>query len=117
MLAPALRRHVRYRALENLQQGLLHAFTGDVPGNRWVLVLAPDFIDFINIDNAGLRSGHVAIGRLKQLQNDIFHVFAYVTGFCQRGCVDNRERYIQHLGQCVRQQSLAASSWTYEKNV
>ena len=37
VLATALRRHVGDRALEDLQQRLLHALAGDVPGDRRVL--------------------------------------------------------------------------------
>src|SRR3712207_7488145 len=40
VLAPALRRYARNRAFEDLQQGLLHALTGDVPGYGRVIRLA-----------------------------------------------------------------------------
>src|ERR1700683_3345726 len=61
MLAPALRRNIGHGALKDLEQRLLHALTGNVTRNRWVLVLAADFVDLVNIDNALLRSRHVAV--------------------------------------------------------
>src|SRR4029077_5459629 len=70
MLAPALGRNVRNRTFQNLQQCLLHAFAGDVARDRRILILPPDLIDFIDIDDAGLRSSHIAFGRLQQLQDD-----------------------------------------------
>ena len=117
MLASPLGRYIGYRALQDLQQGLLHALAGDIASNGRVFVLAADFIDFINIDDAGLRSGYVAIGSLKQLEDDIFDVFAHIAGLRQRGGVYDRERYIQHLGQGMRQQGLATSGRTDQQNV
>ena len=52
VLAAALRRHVRDRALEDLQQGLLDALAGDVPGDRRVLALAGDLVDLVDVDDA-----------------------------------------------------------------
>jgi len=39
VFAPALRRHIGDRTFQDFQQGLLHAFAGDIPGDRRVLVL------------------------------------------------------------------------------
>ena len=64
MFASALRRDVRDRAFENLQQGLLNALTRDIAGDRRVLVLAADLVDFIDIDDAGLGAAHIAVGSL-----------------------------------------------------
>jgi len=85
MLAASLRRHRGHCPLEDLEQRLLHAFAGDVPSDRGIFVLAADLVDFVDIDNAGLRSSYIAVGSLKQLEDDVLDVFAYVSGFGQRG--------------------------------
>src|SRR5207237_1511656 len=54
MLAATLGRHRSGRALEDLQQGLLHALAGDVTGDRRVLALAGDLVDLVDVDDAGL---------------------------------------------------------------
>src|SRR5262245_23427999 len=50
MLASALRRHRRDRALEDLQQRLLHAFAGDVARDARVFRLPGDLIDLVDVD-------------------------------------------------------------------
>src|SRR5438445_192695 len=45
VLAPALRRNARRRALEDLEQRLLHALARDVARDRRVLGLAGDLVD------------------------------------------------------------------------
>jgi len=52
MLAPALGRHIGHRAFENLEQGLLDAFAGDIAGDGWVLVFAADLVDLVDVDDA-----------------------------------------------------------------
>src|SRR3546814_13258241 len=55
MLAATLRWHRSDRAFDQLQQRLLHAFTGHVPGDARVLALARDLVDLVDVDNAALR--------------------------------------------------------------
>ena len=117
VLAPALRRNVGNRAFQNLQQRLLHAFAGDIARNRGVLVLAPDLVDLVDVDDAGLGARHVAVGGLQQLENDVFHILAHVAGFGQRGRIHDREGHVQHLGQRLRQQRLAGSGRANQQNV
>src|SRR5207249_3035702 len=50
MLAAPLRRHIRDRAFEDLQERLLDAFTRHVARDRRVLVLAADLVDFVDIN-------------------------------------------------------------------
>ena len=117
MLASALRRDIGNRAFENLQQRLLHAFAGDVAGDGRVLVLAADLVDFVDIDDAGLRAGHVAIGGLQQLQDDVLHILADIAGFGERGGVHDGEGNVEHLGQGLRQQRLAGAGGADEHDV
>src|SRR5205085_11028167 len=56
MLAAALRGHVGNRSFKNLQQSLLHAFAGYIASNRRVLVLPPNLVNLIDIDDSCLGS-------------------------------------------------------------
>ena len=117
MLAPTLRRNIRNRAFQQLQQRLLHALARDVARDRGVLILAPDLVDLVDVDNAALRPRHIAIGRLQQLQDDVLDILAHIPGLGQRRRVHNRERHIQHLRQRLRQQRLAGSRRSHQQNV
>ena len=64
MFASPLRRNVGDGAFQNLEQGLLHAFARDIAGNGGVFVFTTDFVDFVDVDDAGLAAGDVAIRRL-----------------------------------------------------
>ena len=66
VLAAALGRHVGDRALEDLQQRLLHALAGDVAGDGGVLALARDLVDLVDVDDAALRLLDVVVGVLQQ---------------------------------------------------
>ena len=117
MLAAALGRHVGDGAFENLQQRLLHAFTRDVAGDRRILVLAADLVDFVDVDDALLRLLDVATGGLQQLQDDVLDVLADVARFGERGGVDNRERDGEELGQRLREQRLAGAGRADQQDV
>ena len=110
VLAAALRRHVGNRALENLEQRLLHAFAGHVASNGWVLILAADLVYLVNIDNASLRATYVALSCLQQLEDDVFDIFADVSGFGESRGVHDGEGNVQHPSQCLRKQRLACTS-------
>src|ERR1700728_4714465 len=71
VLASALRRNVGDGSFQNLKQGLLHAFARYIAGNRGIFVLAPDLIDFVDIDDAGLGPAHIAFGSLQKLEDDV----------------------------------------------
>src|SRR6266705_6805969 len=45
VFTPALWRNVAGATLENLQKGLLNAFTGDIAGNAHVIGFAPNLVD------------------------------------------------------------------------
>src|SRR5262249_11502332 len=66
MLATALRRHRRNSTFHDLQQSLLDTLAGNVPGNRGIVRLPADLIDFIDIDDSALRTLDIVIGRLQQ---------------------------------------------------
>ena len=78
-------------ALDDLQQGLLHALTGDVAGDRGVLRLAGDLVDLVDVDDPGLGLLHVVLGGLDQLQQDVPHVLADVARLGQSRRIGDRE--------------------------
>src|SRR4030095_12754870 len=112
MLATTLRRHVRDRALEDLQERLLDTRAGDVARNRGVLVLAPDLVDLVDVDDALLAFLDVAAGGLQQLEDDVLHVLADISSFGERGRIDDGERDREELGERLREQGLAGAGRT-----
>src|SRR5262249_27335506 len=50
VLAAALRRHARGRPLDDLEEGLLDALARDVARDRWVVALARDLVDLVDVD-------------------------------------------------------------------
>src|SRR6202790_1528488 len=112
MLAAALRRHGGNGAFHDLQQRLLHALARDVPGDRRIVGLAADLVDFVDIDDATLRALDIIIGRLQQLQDDILDVLADIAGFGERRRIRHRERHVENPRQRLRQQRLARAGGT-----
>src|SRR5437868_4612716 len=95
MLAAAFGRYTRHRALDDLEQCLLHAFTRDVTGDRWIVTLARDLVDLVDIYDATLAALDIVIGILQQRQDDVLDVFANVAGLGQRGGIRDGERDLE----------------------
>ena len=117
MLAPALRRHRGGRPLEDLQQRLLHAFAGDVAGDRRVVGLARDLVDLVDVDDPRFGLLDVVVGGLDQLQEDVLDVLADVAGLGQRGRVGDREGDVEDPGQGLGEQRLAAAGRAEQHDV
>ena len=117
MLPASLRRHVCHGALQNLQQCLLNAFTGHVPGDGGVLALSCDLIHLVDVNDAPLGKLHIKVRRLQKPQQDIFHIVAHIARFRQRGGVGNGEGDVQNLCQGLGEQSLAAACGADEQNI
>jgi len=111
VLAAALRRHRRNGALHDLQQRLLHALTRHVQGDRRVVGLAADLVDFVDIDDAALRALDIIVGRLQQLQDDVLDVLADIAGFGQGRRVRHRELHVENPRQRLRQQRPCPNRW------
>ena len=109
VLAPALRRHRGHRALEDLEQRLLHALARHVARDRRVVGLARDLVDLVDVDDPGLGLLHVEVGGLDQLEEDVLDVLADVAGLGERRGVGDRERDVEDLGERLREQRLAAA--------
>ena len=117
MLAPALRRHRGDRALDQLQQRLLHAFARHITRDGRVVALARDLVDLVDVDDAALRLLDVVIAVLQQLLDDVLDVLADVPGLGQRGGVGDHERHVQQARQRLREQRLAGSGRADEQDV
>src|SRR4029077_11477299 len=117
VLAAALRWYVADRALEHFQQRLLHALAADVASDADVLVGLGNLIHFVNVNDAALGRFDVKIGGVKQLEQQVLHVFADIAGLGQRGGVANGEGNVEDLGQRSREQSLAAAGGPDQEDV
>ncbi len=117
VLAAALRRHAGHRALEDLEQRLLHALARDVARDGRVVGLARDLVDLVDVDDAGLGALDVEVGRLDQLEQDVLDVLAHVAGLGERRGVGDGERHVEDAGQGLRQQGLAAAGGAEQQDV
>ena len=78
VLTATLWRHGGYGAFHDLQQRLLHALTRHITGDGWVVRLAGDLVDFVNVDDAALCAFDIVFRRLQQLEDDVFDIFANI---------------------------------------
>src|ERR1700740_2321668 len=99
MLAAALRRYIRGRALEELEQRLLHALARDVAGDRRVVRFAGNLVDLVDVDDAALRALDIVVGRLQQLENNVLDVLADIAGFGERRRIRNGKRNVENARQ------------------
>ena len=116
-LRPPCGRHRGLRALEDLQQRLLHALAGDVAGDRRVVGLARDLVDLVDVDDPGLGLLDVVVGGLDQLEQDVLDVLADVAGLGQRGGVGDREGHVEDPRERLREQRLAAAGRAEQQDV
>ena len=117
MFAPALWRNRGNRAFHDLQQRLLHAFARHIAGDRWVVRLAGDLINLVDINDATLGAFHVVFRRLQQFQDDVFHVFADIACFGQRGGIGHGKGHIQNARQGLGQKRFAAAGGPDQQDV
>ena len=117
VLPAALRRHIGHGTLQDLQQRLLDTLAGHVAGDGGVLALTGDLIHLINIDDAPLGQLDVVVSGLDQTQQDVLHVVAHVARLGKGGGVGDGEGHLQHPGQGLGKQSLAAAGGAHEQDV
>ena len=117
VLAAALGRDRRGRALEDLQERLLDALAGHVARDRRVVRLAGDLVDLVDVDDARLGLLDVVVGGLDELQQDVLDVLADVAGLGERRGVGDRERDVEDLGERLREQRLAAAGRPEQQDV
>ena len=117
MLASALRRYISNSAFQDLQETLLHAFTGYVPGDGTVFTFPCDLIDLIDVDNTFFCALDVIVTCLKESHKHVFNVFTDVTCFSQGRCVRDRERNAEDLSQGLDQVSLTGTGRSDQQNI
>src|SRR5215217_967609 len=117
VLAPALRRDARDRALQDLQESLLDALAGNVARYGGVVALACDLVDLVDVDDPRLSLLHVEVGGLYQLEEDVLHVLTDVSRLGQGGGVGYGEGDVEDLGQRLGQEGLTAPCRTDEQYV
>ena len=116
-LRPPCGRHRGRRPLQDLQQRLLDALTGDVTGDRGVLALAGDLVDLVDVDDARLGLLDVVVSGLDQLEQDVLDVLTDIAGLGQRGGVGDRERDVEHPREGLGEVGLAAAGGTDQQDV
>ena len=97
LLACVVHRHMHRGALEDLEQRLLHAFSGDVARHGGVV--------------------HIAVGRLNEPTQHRFHVVAHIASLGERRGVDDDKRHLHGLCQRLRQKRLARPGRAYHNNI
>ena len=105
------------RAFHDLEQSLLHALARHVAGDRRVVGLAADLVDFVDIDDAALRPLDIVVGVLQQLEDDVLDVLADIARFGQRRGIGHREGHVEDARQRLRQQRLAAARGADQQDV
>ena len=117
MLAAALRRHIDHRALQNLQQRLLHALARDVARDGGVVALAGDLVDLVDEDDAALGLGHIVVGHLQQTREDALHVLAHVARLGEHRGVHDGEGHLQQPRDGTGHEGLARAGGAHEHDV
>ena len=84
-LRPPCGRHRGDRAFDELQERLLHALARHVARDRGVIGLARDFVDLVDVDDAGLRFLDVVVALLQKLLDYVLDILADITRLGQRG--------------------------------
>ena len=117
MLAPALGRNIRLCAFDDLEQGLLHAFAGDVARDGGAIALAGNLVDFVNINDALAGGFQIIVRILEQLHQDVFHVFAHIASFREGRGVGNGKGHAQNAGQSFGKQGFTAARGADKEDV
>ena len=117
MLAAAGGRNACHRTFKNLKQRLLNALARNIAGDGEVLGLAGDLVDLVHVDNADLRALNIAIGGIDELEQDVLHILAHVTGLSERGGVGDGKRHLEDTCERLGEQRLTGTGGTEQQNV
>ena len=117
MFSSTLWRNRCNRAFHDFQKCLLHTFTGYIPGNGSIFGFSCNFINLIDVDDSLLCPLDIIVSGLDNLKQNVFHVFSYITGFCQRSGICDRKGNIQHSCQILRQESFTGTGRTKHQNI
>ena len=117
VLAAAGGRNACHRALKDLKQRLLNALARNVAGDGEVLGLAGDLVDLVHVDDADLRTLDIAIGSIDELEQDVLHVLAHVTGLGECGGVGDGKRHLEDARERLGEQGLTGTGGTEQQDV
>ena len=117
MLSPTLRWHVGDAALDDLEQRLLDAFTGDITGDARVVALTRNLVDLVDVDDPAFGLCNVEVRRLDQVEEDVLDIFANVARFREGRRVGDRERHVEHLRERLCKVGFAYASGPDEQDV
>ena len=117
MLATALGRHRGNGALDQLQQRLLHALSGHVPGDGGIVGLARNLVYLIDVDDTHLGLLDIIVALLQEFLDDVLDILPDVTRLGQGGGVGNGEGHVQQARQGFGQQCLAAARRPDEQDI
>jgi hypothetical protein len=102
---------------DNLEQGLLNPFSGNVPGNGGVVRFAGDLVDFVDVDDPALGLFHIVVGILQQRQDDVFHILAHIAGLGQAGGIGDGKRHVEKPRQGLGKQRFTAARGADQQDV
>ena len=117
VFATSLGRDAADCAFENFEECLLHAFAGNIAGDRNIFRFASDFVDFVDIDDAAFGAGDIEVGGLKEAQDDVFHILADVASLGEGGGIDDAKGDIEHAGERAGEQGFAGSGGAEQEDV
>ena len=102
--------------LHELEQGRLHAAPADIAPADGVAG-GGDLVHFVDVDDAVLRQGDVAVGPGDEVAHEVFHVAADVAGFAELGGVGLDEGHADQLGDVLDEVRLADAGRADEDDV
>ena len=108
---------IGHRAFEDLEQGLLHAFTADIARDRRIVGFPGDLVDFVDVDDAALGAFDIKIGILDQLEQDVFDVFTDIAGLRQSGGIGDGKRDVEDAGQSLGQEGFTRTCRANQQDV
>ena len=104
-------------SLNNLQECLLYAFSGNIPCYGSVLTFSANFVNFINEDYSSFSSGNITTSGIYKLEKHIFNVFTNISSFSEGGCIGNCKRNIKLLCKCLCKECFSRSCWSKQEDV
>ena len=114
---PPLRRYRCHGSFDELEQRLLDAFAGNVPGDGRIVRLARDLVDLVDVHDARLRLLHVVFALLEKLLDDVLDILADISGLGQRRRIGDGERHVEQTGEGLGEQCLPAAGGADEQHV
>ncbi len=101
--------------LHQLEQVGLHAAAADVPARG--VVGGGDLVDLVDVDDAVLGAGHVAVGQAQQVAHHVFDVAAHIAGLGELGGIGLDERHADQVGRAADQEGLPDAGGAEEDDV